>query len=269
MFFPLHDNNNEAVKAVPVVSYLIIGLCFLVQIYTIVLAIGDPAENPVLATHFAYRHGLVPSVFFSGNTSYQIGPLDMQLSDRQLETLKSAAEGSKERQIAEFREVQSNRLWIWLMPLTCIFLHAGWMHILSNVWFFWIFSDNVEEKFGSFFFLVFYIVTGVASSLFHAVLRMDATVPLVGASGAVSAVMGAYVAFFPKNRITSYFCPVWFFIRRIDVPAVLILGLYLLTNLISMSQASLTGANVAFDAHIGGFIAGFAVAWLMKKSGKN
>lgn len=268
MFFPLHDNNNEAVKAVPVVSYLIIGICFLVHLYSIVLAIGDPADKPVLATHFAYRHGLVPSVFFSGSTEYQIGTTDLQLSERQLDLLRSAEEGSKERAEAEFREVKTNSLFIWLMPLTSIFLHAGWMHILSNIWFFWIFSDNVEEKFGSVLFLIFYLGTGIASGLFHAALRMESTIPLVGASGAVSAVMGAYVAFFPKNRITSYFCPVWFFIRRIDVPAFLILGLYLITNLISMSQSSLTGANVAFDAHIGGFIAGFTVAWLMKKTGR-
>jgi len=268
MFFPLHDNNNEAVKAVPVISYLVIGICFLVQIYSIVLAIGDPAEKPVLATHFAYRHGLIPSVFFSGKTEYQIGPQKLQLSDEQLDILRSAQEGTRERNEVIFREVQTNYLFVLLMPLTSIFLHAGWMHLLSNIWFFWIFSDNVEEKFGSVLFFIFFIGAGIFSGLFHAFLRMESTIPLVGASGAVSAVMGAYVAFFPQNRITSYFCPVWFFIRRIDVPAFLILGLYLLTNLISMSQTSLTGANVAFDAHIGGFIAGFSIAWLMKKTGR-
>ncbi len=266
MFFPLHDKNNQEVTTVPIVSYIIIGLCFLVHLFQITLVIGDPSEQPTLATHFVYRHGLVPTVFFSGNTTYQIGPEEIQLTQRELEKRKAAPPESPEHKDAIHREVHSNSIWIWLMPLTCIFMHGGWMHILGNVWFFWIFSDNVEERFGSFFFLIFYLATGIFSSLFHAICSMQSVIPLVGASGAVSAIMGAYVAFFPKNRVTSYFCPVWFFIRRVDVPAVVVLGFYLIINLLSMSQSSLS-ANVAFDAHIGGFISGFAIAWLMQRLG--
>jgi len=103
------------------------------------------------------------------------------------------------------------------------------------------------------------------SSVVHAYMNQNSHIPLVGASGAVSAVMGAYVALFPRHRVTSYFCPVWFFIRRVDVPAILVLGLYLLLNILSMTRTvGGIGPNVAFDAHIGGFIAGFLFAHLHK-----
>ncbi|GAB4275011.1 MAG: hypothetical protein Kow0029_15790 [Candidatus Rifleibacteriota bacterium] len=262
MFFPLHDQNNEAVKAVPIVSYLIIGICLIVQLFQMILGLSDPSRKQL--THFIYRHGMVPAAFFSGSTKYQIGPKEIQISEEELNRLKKFPANSKEKYYAEMIEVNSSRFWLWLMPLTNIFMHAGWMHILSNIWFFWIFSDNVEEKMGPFKFLLFYVICGIAASLGHAVFSYDSTVPLVGASGAISAVMGAYVVMFPANRITTYFCPVWFFIRRIDVPAYVVLGMYLLINFLAMTSVKL--GNVAFDAHIFGFIAGLAIAFAYKKA---
>jgi membrane associated rhomboid family serine protease len=117
-------------------------------------------------------------------------------------------------------------------------------------------------------FLFFYLLTGIISGLGHALLNYDSGGTLVGASGAISAVMGAYVVLFPGNRITSYFCPVWFFIRRIDVAAWVVLGMYLLMNFLSL--ASMQHSNTAFDAHIFGFLAGGGIAFLMNKvSGPN
>lgn len=259
MFFPLHDQNNQKLKTVPVISYIIIGLCFLVFLFQITLLVGDQSGKGSILNRFNHRHGLIPAVFFSGKTTYQVGPKAKQLSEAQLDEL----EDNEDARVEEIM-VRSNTLWLWLMPLTCLFLHGGWMHILGNCWFFWIFSDNVEERLGNGLFLLFYLTTGIFSSLFHAFLRPESVIPLIGASGAISAVMGAYVAFFPKNRVTSYFCPVWFFIRRIDVPAIVVLGFYLLTNLLAMSQAGLS-ATTAFDAHISGFLVGFAIAWTMEK----
>ncbi len=263
MFFPLHDQKNAPVKIVPVISYLIIALCFLVQLYQISIAFSS--DSKVRSTHFAYRHGMVPHVYFSGTTVYQIGPPEFHLNEQDLQRAEQAKFGSSEREMYDLLVLHSSPFWIWLMPITSLFLHAGVMHLLTNVWFFWIFSDNVEERFGAPLFLVFYLITGMFSSFVHAYLNQQSYIPLVGASGAVSSVMGAYIALFPRHRVTSYFCPAWFFIRRVDVPAVLVLGLYLLLNILSMTRASDgIGPNVAFDAHIGGFVAGFLFAHLHK-----
>lgn len=261
MFFPLHDQNNATVKAVPVVSYTIIGICFIVQLYQIILGLSPAPQQA--QTHFIYRHGLVPATFFSGETTYQIGPRENQISNEELERIKQFPENSGESKFARLIEVKSSGFWILLMPLTYLFLHSGWMHILSNIWFFWIFSDNVEERIGSVQFLLFYLIAGALSGIGHGLMKMGSVVPLIGASGAVSAVMGAYVVLFPANRITTYFCPIWFFIRRIDVPAYLVLGMYLLINLVAMTSSA--HGNVAFDAHIFGFIAGIGLGWILKK----
>ncbi len=266
MFFPLHDQNNEAVKTVPMVSYTIIGLCLLVHLYTVILSIGPTGRANLV--HFIYRHGLVPQAFFSEEDSYPIPPQNFFPPPEQKNQAESSNPNAFEQMQAEILTVRSSKFWIWLMPFTCIFLHASWMHLLTNMWFFWIFSDNVEEKMGLPLFIVFYLAVGIVSSLAHAVLQSASGVPMIGASGAVSGVMGAYLKLFPRNKITSYFCPIWFFIRRIDVPAIVVLGCYLLLNMLQMSQSGNIGANVAFDAHIFGFLAGIGLATLFKRSGK-
>lgn len=264
MFFPLHDQNNETVKTVPIVSYTIIGLCLLVHLYTVILGIGPTGRANLV--HFIYRHGLVPQAFFAEEATYKI-PMQNFLppADQKAESQVSELQAEL---LSEILTVKSSGFWLWLMPLTCMFMHAGWMHLLTNMWFFWIFSDNVEERLGLPLFAAFYLIVGVVSSLAHAVLQSTSGVPMIGASGAVSGVMGAYLILFPRNKITSYFCPIWFFIRRIDVPAIVVLGCYLLLNMLQMSQSSRIGANVAFDAHIFGFLAGVGLATLYKRSGK-
>lgn len=264
MFFPLHDQNNEAVKTVPIISYLVIGLCLLVHLYTVILGFGASGRSNLV--HFIYRHGLVPSAFFGDQTSYPIQLQNFVADEEQRKIAEKIGPGGFELFQPDMMTVKSSTLWLYLMPFTCIFLHAGWMHLITNMWFFWIFSDNVEEKMGSLQFGFFYVVVGIFSSLAHALLQSGSTVPLIGASGAVSGVMGAYLVLFPRNRITSYFCPVWFFIRRIDVPAIVVLGFYFLLNMLQMSQSDKIGANIAFDAHIFGFIAGTGLATIFKRT---
>lgn len=262
MFFPLHDQNNAPVRIVPIISYIIIGLCFLVQLHQMSLDFSQ--EDKIRAAHFMHRHGMVPRAFFAGETVYQIGPTELHLSSRDVEEAEALPASDPGREMYKMLVLQSSKLSLWLMPMTCLFIHAGLMHLLTNIWFFWIFSDNVEERFGSALFALFYLAAGIFSSLVHAYLNSSSFTPLVGASGAVSAVMGAYIVLFPRHRVTSYFCPVWFFIRRLDVPAVLVLGLYLALNVLSMTKSGALGANVAFDAHIGGFVAGLVFANLHK-----
>ncbi len=142
---------------------------------------------------------------------------------------------------------------------TSMFLHGGWLHVLGNMWFLWIFGDNIEDILGHGKYLLFYLLCGVAAAITQVYMNADSRVPMVGASGAIAGVMGAYLIKFPRARIESILILV-FFITRFDVPAWLMLIYWFLTQLFSgvgsigYTQASQGGT--AFFAHVGGFVAG-------------
>ncbi|NLI78153.1 MAG: rhomboid family intramembrane serine protease [Candidatus Riflebacteria bacterium] len=264
MFLPLHDQNNEPVQATPVVSYVLMTITVLVYCYQFLIGLGDAEES----LRFSLRHGLVPAPFLSGKTDYEcVIPLDKPSPGRRPGRSSRAEEEPGEVEgPSELRfQISNTAAGLWLMPLTYIFLHGGWMHLLGNLWFFWIFSDNVEERMGRPLFLLFYLAAGVGGGILHMLLRLESNLPLVGASGAISGLMGAYIILFPGNRITTYFCPVWFFIRRLDVPSWMVLGFFILFNIFAMSQATLSGGSqVAFDCHVGGFMAGLLAGWFFR-----
>ncbi len=142
--------------------------------------------------------------------------------------------------------------------LTNMFLHGGWMHIIGNMWTLWIFGDNVEDRLGHGRYLVFYLLCGLAASGTHILLHPDSTIPAIGASGAISGVMGAYFLLFPHSRIIAVF-PVFFIPYFLELPAVVYLGAWFLTQLFSGTFSILapgTGGGIAWWAHIGGFLAG-------------
>ncbi|MCA1659760.1 MAG: rhomboid family intramembrane serine protease [Verrucomicrobiaceae bacterium] len=151
------------------------------------------------------------------------------------------------------------------MPLlTHMFLHGGWMHILSNMWTLWIFGDNVEDRMGSWRFLIFYLFCGVAAGVTHMLINPASTIPSVGASGAIAGVLAAYFLWFMHSRVLVLI-PIIIFPIFAEVPAVLYLGVWFITQLFS-GTASLVrpqeGGGIAFWAHIGGFIAGALLCWL-------
>lgn len=142
--------------------------------------------------------------------------------------------------------------------ITSMFLHGGWLHIIGNMWMLWIFGDNVEDRMGSLRFLLFYLFTGVAAGLTHWLTNMDSTVPTVGASGAISGVLGAYFVLFPHSRIISMF-PVFFMPVFFELPAAIYLLFWFMIQIFSGTIAGLTAENVggiAWWAHVGGFVAG-------------
>lgn len=150
---------------------------------------------------------------------------------------------------------------------TSMFLHGGWVHLISNMWFLWIFGDNVEDRLGRLKYLLFYLVCGVLSALAHTLFNRGSTMPTVGASGAISGVLGAYIMLFPMARIMTL-VPIFFFIHFVEIPAVVFLGVWFLIQL--LSQVSSIGLaeevqSVAWMAHIGGFIAGLALIRLIPK----
>jgi len=144
-----------------------------------------------------------------------------------------------------------------LVPfLTSLFLHGSWMHVIGNMWFLYIFGDNVEDYLGHFKYLVFYLLTGVLAMSTHVVVNLHSTTPALGASGAIAGVLGAYFVLYPRARVLT-----WFFVFVIWVPAWIILGYWFVLNFLSGTATALVVqrqnmGGVAFWAHVGGFISG-------------
>jgi membrane associated rhomboid family serine protease len=148
------------------------------------------------------------------------------------------------------------------VPLfTCMFLHGGWLHIIGNMWFLWIFGGNVEDRIGSASYLVFYLICGLGSGISQVVFSWGSTIPSIGASGAISGVLGAYIIFFPRSRILSLvpLLVIWFMAR---VPAWIFIGLWFVVQFLSGlgSLATTSSGGVAWWAHVGGFILGALLA---------
>jgi membrane associated rhomboid family serine protease len=155
----------------------------------------------------------------------------------------------------------------YLTLLSSMFLHGGWMHIIGNMWSLWIFGDNVEERMGRTGFLCFYLLSGLTAGILHIVFNTSSRVPTVGASGAIAGVMGAYLLLFPYARVVTL-VPIFIFLQTIELPAVVFLGFWFLTNLLSGigSLAAHTGAGgVAWWAHIGGFLVGLLWALPLRR----
>ena len=148
--------------------------------------------------------------------------------------------------------------------ISSMFLHGGWMHLLGNMLFLWIYGDNVEGGLGHLRFLLFYLICGIAAVTAQALGDPGSPYPIIGASGAISGVLGAYLLLFPRARVlTLVLLP--FFVTTLRIPAMLLLLLWFAAQLLGDFTASGPGANVAFGAHIGGFLAGMLLVPLLKR----
>lgn len=145
----------------------------------------------------------------------------------------------------------------WQTIFTSMFLHGGWFHILSNMWVLYIFGDNIEDRLGSIRYLIFYLLSGIAAALLQVFVVQGSSVPMIGASGAIAGVLGAYLISFPRSRIASL-VPILFIFTIIEVPAVLFLVFWFITQLYSglFAMQGSAGSGIAWWAHIGGFIFG-------------
>lgn len=152
----------------------------------------------------------------------------------------------------------------WHTVLTSMFLHGGWMHLVGNLWFLWIFGNNVEDAMGHARFVVFYLLCGVAAALLQAAFDTDSAIPMVGASGAIGGVMGAYVMMYPRVHV-HLFLFLGFYATTIAVPAFFMLGYWFLLQLLSGTMAvGAQGGGVAFWAHVGGFAAGVVLSFVFR-----
>ena len=148
---------------------------------------------------------------------------------------------------------------------TSMFLHGGWLHLIFNMWFLWIFGDNVEDALGAFRYLCFYFLCGLGAALTQFAIQPHSTVPMLGASGAIAGVLGAYAVLFPGARVVTL-VPIVFFLQIIEIPAIVILGYWFVLQILSGSLMALTPTQggTAFWAHVGGFAAGALLILLMR-----
>lgn len=157
---------------------------------------------------------------------------------------------------------------VLLTVITAMFLHGGWLHIIGNMLFLWVFGDNVEDRLGRLGYLLFYVAGGVIASLIQGAMDPGSAIPVVGASGAVAAVLGAYLFMFPKasvNVVIPFFILIFI---PIPVPAVIMIGLWFLQNLLAgaaeVANAQSPSSGVAWFAHIGGFVFGFLAMMVLR-----
>lgn len=248
MIFPFHDDNPTG--RFPAVTVGVIVLNVLVFLRFLSL---PPKER-----HLRYYSlGFVPArvVQLVDNRLIAVDPaLVPQTSRVRVRTLVADYEVLRPAPAAQ----------VWSSLLTCMFLHGGWLHLIGNMWFLWIFGNNVEDRLGHLPFLVFYLGGGLLASMCHWLINPLSTLPVIGASGAVSATLGAYAITWPWARVRSLVF-LFLFVTVIDMPAMLVLGVWFLAQLggaLGNTQMELSG-GVAWWAHVGGFVAGMILMpWL-------
>ena len=152
--------------------------------------------------------------------------------------------------------------------VTSMFLHGGWSHIIGNMWYLWIFGDNVEDRFGHGRFLVFYLLCGMTAAFGQIIMEPASMLPTIGASGAIAGVMGAYFVLFPSSRVLTL-VPLFFFFDIIEVRTIFLLGFWFLMQLVNAGAVAVTagtgGGGVAFAAHVAGFLMGVGGVFLFRK----
>lgn len=153
----------------------------------------------------------------------------------------------------------------YLTLVTSMFLHGGFGHIIGNMWFLWLFGDNIEDSMGHFRFLTFYFICGIGAGLAHVALDPSSTIPTIGASGAISGVLGGYIVLFPRIRIRTLLV-LGFFWNVVRVPAIFFLGIWFLSQAMGWLGPQ---TGVAFGAHVGGFVVGAIYTWLFTRPARD
>ena len=152
--------------------------------------------------------------------------------------------------------------------ITSMFLHGSWMHVIGNMWYLWIFGDNVEDRLGHGRFIVFYLMCGIAAALGQVAMDPLSTLPTIGASGAIAGVMGAYFVLYPQSRVLTLIP--WTFLQVVELPAIVLLGFWFLMQLFSAGTIAVTASShgsggVAFAAHVAGFVVGVVGVFIFRK----
>jgi len=223
MFIPLKDENPTS--RFPIVTVLFIVLNVVIFFYQLV--------SPEGLQFYVYKMGAVPYEI----THFKSLPLVVGQTAEQIPRLTPA-----------------------LTLIVSMFLHGGFFHLLFNMLYLWIFGNNVEDFLGPFRFIIFYLLSGVGASLTHIIFNANSQVPMIGASGAIAGVLGAYLILYPKARVMTFMF-LFFFIRIVPIPAAFVLGFWFLMQVLNVG----VGGGVAWFAHIGGFLIGMGLIKLFTK----
>ena len=227
--FPIRDVNPTAIR--PVVTWALIA------VNVAVFFLVQPQETPA-ADEFAYQYAAIACELTTGE------PLDVTEIERgRCEDGTSAAQPYPDKNV-------------WVAAFSSMFLHGGLLHLGFNMWSLWIFGNNVEEAFGRGLYLLVYVAAGLAATVGFVVTNPELTVPLVGASGAIAGVMGAYLVLFPRHLVLTL---VFYFV--VAIPAVIFLGIWFVSQFALASQSS----GIAWEAHVAGFLFGMAVAFPFRR----
>lgn len=232
---PLRD--NIPTRRFPFVNYTLIVICVLV--FFVQVSSKDGGRGII------ERYGMVPARITNPEqaASFRVTEAD---SGRDIEI-----------------PLAPSAVPVLLTMVTCVFLHGGWMHLIGNMLFLHIFGDNVEDTFGHLGYLIFYLFTGVLAGLAHLITGPDSTIPTIGASGAIAGIMGGYMILYPHSKVLTLI-PIIIF-QIVVIPAWIFLGIWMIIQLVQGSYAlGIAGGGVAWWAHVGGFVAGVAIAWLLK-----
>lgn len=164
-----------------------------------------------------------------------------------------------------YAELQQAWVPAYATVFTSMFLHGGWMHLIGNMLYLWVFGNNIEAAMGHVRFIVFYLLCGVAAVMAQGLPDTDSAIPMVGASGAISGVLGAYLLLYPRARVTVV-VPIIIILKTFRIPALVVLGLWFAMQLFSVLTTDSSEGGVAFGAHIGGFVAGVVLIYFFKYS---
>ncbi|MBI5758532.1 MAG: rhomboid family intramembrane serine protease [Planctomycetales bacterium] len=236
---PLRDNIPS--RTIPIINFLMIAACAVVFL----LQLRDEKSGQ---THLVDQLAMIPE---------RVSQPDKPVTIRDV---RHVQQGGRHKLVEVERTLPPPMVPPRLTMLTCIFLHGGWMHFLGNMWFLWIFGDNVEDRFGHVGFALFYLGCGIAASAAHYLTDPTSTIPTIGASGAIAGVMGAYLVLYPRATVLSL-VPILYIMRIVVIPAPAFLGIWFVIQLVQGTSGH--GGGVAWWAHIGGFAVGAAVAALL------
>ena len=239
MFIPLKD--DTPVRRRPIVTYLLVAINVLVFIWSTRL-------TEVQQQLLVYQNGFVPARISQLSTHKEIiVPVN--------EVVHNVFFGEMEVQRPLL--LAANPREIWLSLLSCMFLHGSWMHLLGNMWFLYLFGNNVEDRLGPLPYLILYLGGGLIASGSHWLFEPQSQIPVIGASGAVAVILGAYTITWPWARVQTLVF-LLFFVTIIEVPALVVNGVWFVGQLVAGQESlrRMTAGGVAWWAHVGGFIAG-------------
>jgi membrane associated rhomboid family serine protease len=247
MLLPIGDDNSDRLTT-PFVVYAFVAINIIVFLF--LQRVGTPSGDP-----FTYAYAVVPYEITTGEDLKS--PVTVRGGRAEV-----TASGARELEIPQYPGPSP----IWLTIFSAMFMHGGWMHIIGNMLYLWIFGDNIEDNFGHLNFVLFYFICGIAATFAQIYVDPASVIPNLGASGAIAGVLGSYLVMFPKNRVRALI-PLGFFSTITELPAVVVLGFWIVIQIFSQYTASVyqRSGGVAYMAHIGGFVTGVALSFIFRK----